>query len=653
MLVGAMAGAAHADAPPGYYDAVDETSALTLRSSLHEIIDDHLRFPYTSTATDTWDIINVADEDALQPGNILDLYLNASYPKIAGGTGAYNREHSWPKSYGFPSDNAGNYPYTDAHHLFAADAGYNSSRNNHPFLDCDASCNEKVTLATNGRGGGSGIYPGNSNWTRGSSGSEAWQTWGGRQGDVARALFYMAVRYEGGLHGATGREEPDLELTDDIQLIESSNTGANEAFGYMGMLSHLVQWHASDPVDDLERRRNDVVFGFQGNRNPFVDKPAWADCIFADDCSGLGSGGGGGGGGGPIVVLASSELYSGSGTVSGSYLYTQVSDDQYQRIVEGSSGGKPSRRTSVAEHTWLFQVAGAKQAELSAELAFDVQSDDSHFVMEMSADGSSFTPAFSVQASPVDQLYTHSFNTGSGGTLYLRLVDADRTAGALGFDEVRVDALRLTYSGDGDGDTVAPAAPQSLLAVATDGRVALSWADNSEPDLAGYIAYRAGAASGPFDPLTAGLLTAPEYVDHTAENGVTYHYAVAAVDGAGNESALSAVMQATPETGPATGTFSIGSIELSGGGRKWIKVSALVTVVDAGGEAVAGAVVTGSFGGDLSETLQGTSDSAGVITFSSGERLSAPASATFCVESAAAAGLVFQGDEGNCASGVF
>ena len=83
------------------------------------MVDDHTRHPYTSSSTDTWDIINAADEDPDNSGNIIDLYKNASYAKIPGGTGAYNREHSWPKSYGFPNDGSNNYPYTDTHHLFA------------------------------------------------------------------------------------------------------------------------------------------------------------------------------------------------------------------------------------------------------------------------------------------------------------------------------------------------------------------------------------------------------------------------------------------------------------------------------------------------------------------------------------------------------
>ena len=622
--------------PAGYYDTVDDSSAEALAASLHEIIDDHQRFPYTSTATDLWDIINVADEDALNPGNILDIYKNASYPKISGGTGAYNREHSWPKSYGFPNDNSSNYPYTDAHHLFASDASYNSSRSNNPYRDCDASCNEKTTLNTNGRGGGSGLYPGNSNWARGTSGSETWQTWGGRQGDVARALFYMAVRYEGGSHGETGHNEPDLILTDDYALIQAYKTGLNEAMAYMGMLTDLLAWHEADPVDDIERRRNDVIFGFQGNRNPFIDNPDWVGCVFGTACGG--GGGGGGGGGDPVVVLASGETFMDIGTVTGSFLATHVSDDQYQVITETESGGKPSRRTSQAEHRWSFNVAALKSAQLSAEVAFDPSLDDDSFIMEYRIGDGVYQPAFTIQPSTTDGLYTHSFETAEGGVLSLRVVDADRTRGARQLDAVRIDALRITYTDGGPTDATPPDAPAGLVASAGDGLVSLGWDANSEVDLAGYIVARATSAEGPFDRLTGPGLTQAQYTDTTVVNGSTYYYVVTAEDTSGNVSTASAVVSALPEGDPSTSVLSVASIDLRATGNKSLRVTADVVVVDGVGSPVAGALVTGTFSGDLSGTQQMNTDSVGQARFQGPSRLKSPASITFCVDDAAKAG---------------
>ncbi|MCZ6655107.1 MAG: endonuclease, partial [Planctomycetota bacterium] len=265
-----------ADPPDGYYDSVDATNSTTLRTTLNAVIDDHQRFPYTSGSTDTWDILNLADEDPNDAGNILDVYRNASYPKISGGTRDYNREHTWPKSYGFPDNTSDNYPYTDCHMLHLCDGGYNSSRSNNPYRDCHAGCSERTTLVNNGQGGGRGEYPGNSNWRTGSGSTGTWETWIGRRGDVARALFYADVRYEG------GAPEPDLILTDDNSLIVTTGTNADVA--YMGILSVLLQWHTEDPVDDAELNRNDVVFSFQDNRNPFIDHPEWVACLFMDEC---------------------------------------------------------------------------------------------------------------------------------------------------------------------------------------------------------------------------------------------------------------------------------------------------------------------------------------------------------------------------------
>lgn len=280
---------AAAQAPPGYYDTVDTSNPQALRLTLHEVIDDHQRFPYTSSSTDTWDILELAQQDPGDPSRIIDVYRNRSYTKIGGGVGPYNREHSWPKSYGFPDDNSSNYPYTDCHQLFLCDSGYNSARSNKPFRNCNSGCSEYTTDANNGEGGGSGAYPGNSNWSSGQFTQGTWETWIGRRGDIARAMFYLDVRYEGGTHGTTGAGEPDLILTDDEGLIDASNTGHNEPVAYMGMLSVLLQWHLEDPVDDFERQKNDTVFAFQGNRNPFVDHPEWVDCLFLGNCSGGGA----------------------------------------------------------------------------------------------------------------------------------------------------------------------------------------------------------------------------------------------------------------------------------------------------------------------------------------------------------------------------
>ena len=268
--------------PADYYASADPSSAAALRATLHAIIDDHQRFPYTAASTDTWDILELADEDPADPARILDVYRNASYAKAGGGNDFYNREHTWAKSYGFPDDNASNWPYTDTHHLMLSDSAYNSARNNRYFDYCASACTEYSTLATNGTGGGTGVHPGNSNWGTG----DRWEVWDERKGDVARAILYMDIRYEGGTN-TFGAAEPDLAITDDPLLIQTTGTNTTGT-AYLGLLTVLLEWHAFDPPDDRERLRNAVVYSYQGNRNPFVDHPEWAACIYEVACVALG-----------------------------------------------------------------------------------------------------------------------------------------------------------------------------------------------------------------------------------------------------------------------------------------------------------------------------------------------------------------------------
>src|SRR4028119_1853630 len=159
--------AALAAPPAGYYDSVDPSSQTAIRSSIHATIDDHVKFPYTSSNTDTWNILELADEDPEDSGNILDVYENASYDKVGAGNSNYNREHVWPNSYGFPDDGPSNYPYSDCHMLFLSNIGYNSDRGNLPFGTC-AECGGLTTQEDGGGGGGAG-----GGWRRPSGGGAA------------------------------------------------------------------------------------------------------------------------------------------------------------------------------------------------------------------------------------------------------------------------------------------------------------------------------------------------------------------------------------------------------------------------------------------------------------------------------------------------
>ena len=86
---------------------------------------------------------------------------------------------------------------------------------------------------------------------------------------MARIIFYMDVRYEG------DNGELDLEMTESV-LSTSSKLPRH------GVRSTLLEWHKLDPVDDFERNRNDVIYSYQGNRNPFIDHPELVDYIWGE-----------------------------------------------------------------------------------------------------------------------------------------------------------------------------------------------------------------------------------------------------------------------------------------------------------------------------------------------------------------------------------
>ncbi|MCC5875234.1 MAG: endonuclease, partial [Candidatus Sumerlaeia bacterium] len=262
-----------ADVRSTYWGEVDTSNQATLQQTVHDTIRNHILVPYTTV---NWPILEAADVDPSNPGHILDIYKNESY-EITSGSRPYNREHVWPQSRGFPQGGTWSlHPRADMHNLFLCDVGYNSSRSNNYFGNCHDGCDERPTEFNNGVGGGTGVFPGNSNWRT----STTWQVWDDRKGDAARAVMYMAARYNGG-NNIDGTPEPDLRLTDDINLLQ---TGA-QPVAYMALQSALLQWHQEDLPDSKEIFRHEVIYGAQQNRNPFIDFPEWGDCFFLGDCS--------------------------------------------------------------------------------------------------------------------------------------------------------------------------------------------------------------------------------------------------------------------------------------------------------------------------------------------------------------------------------
>ncbi|WP_319479094.1 endonuclease [uncultured Draconibacterium sp.] len=241
-----------AQIPEGYYSTANDLSGEQLKSALHEIIKDHKEFPYTSSSTDTWDILKETDKDTANPENVILFYsgwsVNAAQ-EYNNNTG-WSREHIWAKSHGDFGTTMG--AGTDVHHLQPADITVNSARNNKDFDN------------------GGEIYVDGDGITECRTDNDSWEARDKVKGDIARMLFYMAVRYEG------EGDEPDLELVDEVNTYDLNETGK----GYHGKLSTLLQWHLQDPVDSFEINRNDVVYSYQENRNPFIDHPEYVDLIW-------------------------------------------------------------------------------------------------------------------------------------------------------------------------------------------------------------------------------------------------------------------------------------------------------------------------------------------------------------------------------------
>lgn len=90
-------------------------------------------------------------------------------------------------------------------------------------------------------------------------------------------------------------------------------------------------------------------------------------------------------------------------------------------------------------------------------------------------------------------------------------------------------------------DTFAPAPPEGLVGVGSEGAVSLIWTASKEADLAGYVVLRAIAPATELTPVTPAPITDTNFRDSVA-GGSTVTYAIVAVDKAGNRSQPSATI---------------------------------------------------------------------------------------------------------------
>ncbi|RZJ70705.1 endonuclease [Flavobacterium sp.] len=235
--------------PAGYYDSLEGKAGVELKQAIQAIIAN----PNVVRAQNYGDIqymLQDADQNPLNSNQVWLMYVEQprgkyKFQSTASNTGSWNREHIFPQSRGGFSDGTSSQAdginvwlptgpgdilagHADGHHIRAEDGPENSSRNNRDYGS-----------DYNGPAGNQGSW----------------------KGDVARALFYMAVRYNG-LNLVVGN--PD-------------DTTGNQV---MGDLISLLAWNHSDPADDFEMHHNNVIYNWQLNRNPFVDYPDLADYVY-------------------------------------------------------------------------------------------------------------------------------------------------------------------------------------------------------------------------------------------------------------------------------------------------------------------------------------------------------------------------------------
>lgn len=235
-------------APVGYYASLEGLAGNELKQALQNIIAN----PSEVRAHNYGDVIDILKEADQNPANSNQVWLmyveeprsKLDFQDSNSNIGKWNREHIFPQSRGGFQDGTSSFPdginvwlptnaddilagHGDAHHIRAEDGAENSLRSNRD-------------------------YGSDYNGPSGSAGS--WH------GDVARSLFYMAVRYNG------------------LNLVNGNP--ADTIVGQMGDLASLLTWNTTDPADDFEMNRNNYIYTWQHNRNPFIDYPNLADYIF-------------------------------------------------------------------------------------------------------------------------------------------------------------------------------------------------------------------------------------------------------------------------------------------------------------------------------------------------------------------------------------
>lgn len=267
--------------PQGYYNTANGLTGFALKTELKNIIKNgHTAQGYGALLT----LYTTSDNDDFydngsQTNTILDLYsenpagpdaYNYQFNDNCGNVGSnegvcYNREHIFPQ--GFFSSTQNPIPREDAHHVIPTDGRINGVRESFPFGMVANSGSTFTSL--NGSKRGTSITPGFT--------GTVFEPIDEFKGDVARMLLYFATRYEDEINDA-GWDNPSAS-------INNPRDGSANRFYEQWYIDLLLDWHQQDPVSLRELERNNAIFIFQGNRNPYIDNPQWVTQIWSSTAS--------------------------------------------------------------------------------------------------------------------------------------------------------------------------------------------------------------------------------------------------------------------------------------------------------------------------------------------------------------------------------
>ena len=256
-----------ADMPRDYYpNSLEGKNGAELKTELHNLLKNHTRLPYVSRDYNqiacTWTVFKKSD---VRPnGKVWDMYSNNSYnfSNGAGATKGMNIEHGVPKSWWGDAYDETATPLTrfkydgsyDLHHLTPSDAAANTAKSNYPLGEVDSPLFDNgVTKVGTGQANGRA--------------TNLFEPADEYKGDFARMYLYFVTCYQ----------DYSWKSSAPSMFAQNSYPTLN-AYGQ----SLLLKWHRQDPVSQKEIDRNNAVYSFQGNRNPFIDYPNMVEYIWGD-----------------------------------------------------------------------------------------------------------------------------------------------------------------------------------------------------------------------------------------------------------------------------------------------------------------------------------------------------------------------------------